>query len=253
MLVLVCNYVVHDDVAYAIQGAFFGLTFGALLILQLEMRFVFSVLFAKILLHDILMEPEYVGNAIIYEGIMGWWWMLGIALHAVILSFVGVVQGYLIIRAILTTSKRISAQQSARKLQEVVLSLVITIVSEVAGLSTFVYFSAFVSQREDPVTYWILNQFAITCLAVEAIAETVALLTMMDLVAGKVLLMRPVSFIAKKLAVPRTSIASRSRGRFNNNRQAVSRQSVTVRNITQPVPVTPANTLAATESLQNCV
>nr|KAJ3419650.1 hypothetical protein HK105_006702 [Polyrhizophydium stewartii] len=200
---LVCNYVVHDDVAYAIQGAFFGLTFGALLILQLEMRFVFSVLFAKsaeghwsepsklrarvaaVLLHDILMEPEYVGNAIIYEGIMGWWWMLGIALHAVILSFVGVVQGYLIIRAILTTSKRISAQQSARKLQEVVLSLVITIVSEVAGLSTFVYFSAFVSQREDPVTYWILNQFAITCLAVEAIAETVALLTMMDLVAGK--------------------------------------------------------------------
>ncbi|KAL2917454.1 hypothetical protein HK105_203120 [Polyrhizophydium stewartii] len=117
-------------ILYWFERASIGVLFLAFAWIQLELRFVFAVLFETrvekvwtpaarnrarvglVILHLVLMWGQYFSAAPYLGYVFIIMFNVGVGLHATIFTFVAGIQAYLIIRALLRSSKKISTIDS---------------------------------------------------------------------------------------------------------------------------------------------
>nr|KAJ3419649.1 hypothetical protein HK105_006701 [Polyrhizophydium stewartii] len=184
-----------------IRNIILAIMFVGLLLTQLEMRMAFSALFqpadqaplsitqkaglraGATLLHLTLMFPAYVASPADLDTILKMWFYAGSAVHTVLLSCVGCVQGYVIITALLKSSKHISAQVYRRKYIDLAVYLVLSVTAQLGVLGAFVMMSLNSTVKTKPVQQ-LFEQFGMACIGSEAVYTTIALRIMTSLLAS---------------------------------------------------------------------
>nr|KAJ3417806.1 hypothetical protein HK105_000774 [Polyrhizophydium stewartii] len=264
-------------ILYWFERASIGVLFLAFAWIQLELRFVFAVLFETrvekvwtpaarnrarvglVILHLVLMWGQYfsaapyLGYVFIIVGVASaarahadadphtasQMFNVGVGLHATIFTFVAGIQAYLIIRALLRSSKKISTIDSIGYRRSLITLLCVSVVIQVVGISVHIFRSLFLKITDDAALslYWVIYQFTIACISCEAVIESLSLMNMTDLVAG-----RPKSISAKWFA-KKTSRLARTTSPLKPSHDAESSAS--------RVQSIPQNTVAAPAIIRN--
>ncbi|KAL2917475.1 hypothetical protein HK105_203141 [Polyrhizophydium stewartii] len=190
---------------------------------SLELRIVFGVLFASrpediwtpaaktrariaiVVAHFALAWAEYFSGFASLVSTLRTIRIVGLVIHAVLLSLTSTVQAYLVISALLKTSKKISPDDSTARRRRLIFTMCFGSTAQLMAILSFGYVALFLKPNnlESQILYWLNDQFSAACIGIEAVSQTLSLLIMVDLVAGKpvamgVTLMKRISQVAQR-------------------------------------------------------
>ncbi|KAL2917443.1 hypothetical protein HK105_203109 [Polyrhizophydium stewartii] len=175
------------DVTYRVESISIGLLFLGFGWTQLELRFIFGVLFAsrpEDIWTPVAKTRARIGLVLAHFTLLV---SVGTALHAILTTFVGGAQAYIFTTALLRTSKKLSATDTTGCRNQLIGLMCLSVLIHVAGIAAFCYGSLFfeVTSNTTLNLFWLIYQFSLACLACEAVFQALSLITMTDLVAGK--------------------------------------------------------------------
>eukprot|EP00842_Homolaphlyctis_polyrhiza_P004707 jgi/Hompol1/5237/HPOL_004270-RA len=116
------------------------------------------------------------------------WWVYGVISQVVILSLFSGIQAYVIVSKLLETTQTITNVDTKSKHRRIMLSTMLTVLLEVIGILTYAIGNSLTSDPNNIAvveTKAIMRMLAASCLGVETISQTVALLMIADLVANR--------------------------------------------------------------------
>ncbi|KAK5666994.1 hypothetical protein QVD99_006213 [Batrachochytrium dendrobatidis] len=180
-----------------------ALCLGGMCLLQLEVRFIFDILFSNshtatwsdfqkiklraivISLHLLLCWPEYLHRVLTIKD--SWyitWWIGGLGIQSVILACLSVFQAYSVINALLKTTRRRSSKYVRIAHRLLMTAIILVIVLSFASWAASI--GAGILLRKPDIELNRLgtlgDQLSVSGVAFEVLFESIALLVMIDLV-----------------------------------------------------------------------
>nr|KAJ3422163.1 hypothetical protein HK105_000909 [Polyrhizophydium stewartii] len=193
-------------VTITIENILTGPMFLGLASMQLEIRFIFGVLFAArpedvwtsmaktrsrvavALAHFVLAWGLYVSELVQLSPLVATISSLEVSLHALLVILAGGVQAYLITTRLLRTSKKLSTTDTVESRYRLIVMLVVAFVVECTAIAAHSFRATIHKPMDQDTTivYHLLYQFTIACLGFEAVFQSLSIMAMTNLVAGKI-------------------------------------------------------------------
>ncbi|KAL2918066.1 hypothetical protein HK105_202480 [Polyrhizophydium stewartii] len=175
-----------SPLSFALRNSFIGFLFLGFSFVQLEFRFVFGVLFAS--RPEDVWTPSAKTRARIAVAIAHFTLAWGQYVPQSVFLMANTTSAYLITSALLRTSKRISPDDTTQVRHRLIWFLCFSIAVESAGIAAYICESVL---GANPRPEWanlvqMLFQISVASLGCEAVFQSLSLMIMTDLVAGKV-------------------------------------------------------------------